>query len=128
MVTLPQWDERTLPNSRAAWEWNQNGQSFELWIFFFKRDASGVAEIQKLVGAMQNSPSNEKLLSQQTRKLCELLGPRMSGKQPILQEHKATVALVGGSVRGTEFPWRDYAEKVNLNDSLEGTLVMRHGR
>lgn len=37
MVVLPQWDERTLPNSRAAWEWNKNGEPFELWIFFFKR-------------------------------------------------------------------------------------------
>ena len=128
MVMLPPWDERTLPNSRTAWEWNKDSQPFELWVFFFRRDANSLPEIQKMVAAMQTPELDEKILTQQTRKLCEILSPRMTGKQPLIQEHKATVALVGGTVRGTEFPWRDYAEKVPLNDALEGTLVVRHGR
>ena len=128
MVTLPQWDERTLPNSRAAWEWNKDIGPFELWIFFFKRDVSGVSDIQKLVTAMQTPTLDEKILTQQTRRLCDMLASRMTGNQPRIQEHKATVALVGGTVRGTEFPWRDFADKVPLNDALEGTLVIRHGR
>jgi len=127
MVGLPQWDERKLPAPPVAWNWNKGADPFELWIFFFKRDAAGLDEIQKLVVAMQNS-SDEKVLTQQTRKLCEELTPRMAGKQPIIQEHKATVALVGGAVRSTEFPWRDYAQKVVLNDAFEGALVVRHGR
>src|SRR5438477_11126813 len=47
MVVLPQWDERTLPNSRAAWEWNKPGQPFGLWVFFFRRAAAGLNEIEK---------------------------------------------------------------------------------
>jgi hypothetical protein len=44
------------------------------------------------------------------------------------QGPKASTALVGGAVRSTEFPWRDYAQKVVLNDAFEGALVVRHGR
>jgi hypothetical protein len=128
MVGLPQWDERRLPAPPAVWNWNRGADPFDLWIFFFKRNAAGLDELQKLVAAMQNQSLDEKVLTQQTRKICEKLGPRMSGKQPINQGPKASTALVGGSVRSTEFAWRDYAQKVALNDAFEGTLVVRHGR
>jgi len=128
MVVLPQWDERTLPNSRAAWEWNKNGEPFELWILFFKRDANGLKEIEKLVSAMQGPNLDERVLTQQTRALCDKLSSRMSGSQQIIRGPKAGAALVGGAMRATEFPWRDYSKKVTLNDALEGTLLVRHGR
>jgi Ni/Co efflux regulator RcnB len=128
IVALPQWDERKLPAPPAVWNWNKGADFFELWIFFFKRDAAGLDEIQKLVAAMQNRTLDEKVLTQQTRKLCEKLNPRMTGKQPIIPGAKATAALVGGTVRSTEFPWRDYAQKVVLNEAFEGALVVRHGR
>lgn len=128
MVVLPEWDAKTLPNSRAAWQWDKAGDPFELWIFFFKRDASGLEDIQKLVTAMQNSNVNHQALAQQTRKLCEKLSPRMIGSEPLIQGPKADAALVGGAVRSADFPWRDYAQKVPLNSALEGELVLRHGR
>ena len=128
MVALPEWDERKLPAPPAVWNWNKGADPFELWIFFFKRDAAGLDEIQKLVAAMQIPSLNEKVLTQQTRKICEKLDARMSGKQPINQGPKANTALVGGTVRSTEFPWRDYAQKVVLNNAFEGALVVRHGR
>ncbi len=128
IVGLPQWDERKIPAPPAVWNWNKGADPFELWIFFFKRDAAGLDEIQKLVAAMQSPTLDEKVLAQQTRKICERLDSRMSGKQPINQEPKARTALVGGEVRSTEFPWRDYAQKVVLNDAFEGALVVRHGR
>ena len=128
MVSLPEWDEKTLPNSRAAWEWNKAGDSFGLWIFFFKRDAAGLDEIQKLVAAMQGPTVNNQVLAQQTRKLCEKLSPRMSDTAQSVQGPKAGAALVGGAMRSGEFPWRDYAQKVALNTALEGQLVVRHGR
>ena len=128
MVSLPEWDEKTLPDSRAAWEWSKAGDSFELWIFFFKRDAAGLDEIQKLVAAMQGTNVNDQVLAQQTRKLCEKLSPRMSGNAQIVQGPKAGAALVGGAMRDGTFPWREYAQKVALNDALEGELVLRHGR
>jgi hypothetical protein len=128
MVGLPEWDERKLPAPPAVWNWNKGADPFELWIFFFRRDAAGLDEIQKLVAAMQSPSLDEKVLVQQTRKLCERLNPRMTGKQPIIQGAKAGTALVGGAVRSTEFPWRDYAQKVVLNDAFDGALVVRHGR
>jgi hypothetical protein len=128
MVGLPEWDERKLPASPAVWNWNKGADPFELWVFFFKRDAAGLDEIQKLVAAMQSPSLDEKVLVQQTRKLGEKLNPRMIGKQPIIQGPKAGTALVGGAIRSTEFPWRDYAQKVVLNDAFEGALVVRHGR
>lgn len=128
MVGLPEWDERKLPAPPAVWNWNKGADPFELWIFFFKRDAAGLDELQKLVAAMQSPTLDEKVLAQQTRKLSEKLNPRMTGKQPIIQGAKATAALVGGAVRSPEFQWRDYAQKVELNDAFEGALVVRHGR
>jgi hypothetical protein len=128
LVALPEWDERKLPAPPAVWNWNKGADPFELWIFFLKRDAAGLDEIQKLVAAMQSPTLDEKVLAQQTRKLCEKLNPRMTGKQPIIPGAKASTALVGGTVRSTEFPWRDYAQKVVLSDAFEGALVLRHGR
>src|ERR1043166_4444580 len=128
MVALPEWDEKKIPAPPAVWNWNKGADAFELWIFFFKRNAVELEELQKLVVAMQNPSLDEKVVVQQTHKICEKLGTRMSGKQPINQGPKASTALVGGAVRGTEFPWRDYAQKVVLNDAFEGALVVRHGR
>lgn len=128
MVELAQWDEKTLPDSRRVWNWNKGADPFELWIFFFKKDEPSVGTLNKLVAAMEEPALSENTLAQQTQKLCEILGDRMTGKQQIAQGPKASTALVGGSLRATEFPWRNYAEKVSLNDALEGTLVLRHGR
>ena len=128
MVGLPQWEERKMPAPPAVWNWNNGADPFELWIFFFKRDAVALDEIQRLIAAMQSPSLDEKVLAQQTRKLCEKLNPRMTGKQPIIPGAKAGTALVGGTVRSTEFPWRDYAQKVVLSDAFEGALVLRHGR
>lgn len=126
-VSLPQWDEKVLPATPAVWSWKE-GDSFELWVFFFNRDAAGLEEIRKLVTTMQNSTANDQMLAQQTRKLCERLGERMSGKEEIAHGPKANAALVGGRTRSTSFPWRDYALKVVLNGAREGKLVLRHGR
>src|SRR5207247_8790524 len=128
MIGLPQWEERKMPAPPAVWNWNKGADPFVLWIFFFKRDAAGLDELQKLVAAMQNPSINEKVLAQQTRKICEKLDARMSGKQPINQGPKARTALAGGTVRSTEFKWRDYAQKVVLNEAFQGALVVRHGR
>jgi hypothetical protein len=128
IVGLPQWEERKMPAPPAVWNWNKGADPFELWIFFFKRDAAGLDELQKLVAAMQDPSLNEKVLAQQTRKICEKLDARMSGKRPINQGPKARTALAGGTVRSTEFQWRDYAQKVVLNEAFEGALVVRHGR
>lgn len=128
MVELAQWDEKTLPDSQRVWNWNKGADPFELWIFFFKKDAPSVATLNKLVAAMDKPAASENTLAQQTQKLCEILGNRMTGKQQIVQGPKAGAALVGGTMRATEFPWRNYAEKVSLNDALEGTLLLRHDR
>jgi hypothetical protein len=128
MVGLPEWDEKKLPASPAIWNWNKGADPFELWIFFFKRDAVGLEEIQKLVTAMQNPRVEDQVLAQQTRKLCDKLSSRMSGKVQIVPGAKANAMLVGGTKRRLDFPWRDYAQKVPLTDTLEGELVLRHGR
>ena len=128
LVTLAQWEEQTLPVRPAVWNWNAGADAFDLWIFFFKPDAAELGEIRKLVTAMQDPTLSGKVLFQQTRQLREKLGPRMSGKPAISQEPKASSALVGGSLREIEFPWRKYAQKVTLNKALEGEWVLRHGR
>jgi hypothetical protein len=127
MVGLPEWEERRLPAPPAVWNWNKGADPFELWIFFFKRDATGLDELQKLVAAMQNPSLDQRVLAQQTRKICEKLDARMRAKQPISKGPKPRMDLAGGSVRGTEFPWRDYTQKVVLNDAFKGVLVVRDG-
>ena len=74
MVELAQWDEKTLPDSRRVWDWNKGADPFELWIFFFKRDAPGFDTFRILVAAMESPTLSEKILAQQTNKLCESLG------------------------------------------------------
>ena len=128
MVELAQWDEKTLPDSRRVWNWNKGADPFELWIFFFKKDGASVGTLNKLVAAMEKPELSENTLAQQTQKLCEILGERMTGKQQIAQGPKASATLLGGSMRATDFPWRNYAQKVSLSDALEGTWVLRHGR
>ena len=128
MVELAQWDEKTLPDSRRMWDWNKGADPFELWIFFFKRDAPIIGTFRILVAAMESPTLNQKTLAQQTTKLYEALGSRMTGTEQIVQGPKAVPALVGGAVRNIDFPWRKYAQKVVLNDEFEGALVVRHGR
>lgn len=128
VISLPEWTEKILPVPPLSWEWGKAGDPFELWVFFFKHDAAGLKEIQKLVTAMQKSEPNSQLLDQQTRKICEMLRSRMSGNARIIQGAKASAPLVGGTTRRVDFPWRNFAQKVPLNEALEGELVVRHGR
>lgn len=128
VVELSAWTEKVLPAASVKWEGQKKNDPFELWVLFFRSDAPAVAELQKLVSAMQQSNVSEQLLVQQTRKLCDKLASRMSGNAKIAHGPKADSALVGGTARQANFPWRDYATKVVLNDALEGELVLRHGR
>lgn len=128
MASLAEWEEKVLPDSRSPWNWNKEADPFELWIFFFKPDAPAISTFRILVAAMQGPTLNDQTLAQQTTKLNEALGTRLSGSQNIVQGPKAGATLVGGSVRSANFPWRDFAHKVVLNDAFEGVLVVRHGR
>jgi hypothetical protein len=126
LVALGEWDARTVPSSKASWSWNKSGDPFELWILFFKKDAAGLDELKKLVTAMQNTKPDDNVLSQQTRKLQEMLSSRMAGTPQVTRGAKARTELVGGVLRNGEFPWHDYSEKVILNDAREGIIVIRH--
>lgn len=128
IVLLPQWTEKALPILPSSWDWSKRSDPFELWVFFFKRDAAQLEEIQKLITVMQKATMNVQLLDQQTRTLCKMLASRMSGHIQIVQEPKANTTLIGGTTRRVDFPWRDYAQKVPLNDALDGELVVRHGQ
>jgi hypothetical protein len=127
-VLLPEWTEKVLPGPPLSWDWGKAGDPFELWIFFFKSDAAGFKEMQKVVAAMQSSKVNSQVLALQTRRLCEMLRSRMSGNAQFDRGPKAEATIIGGTMRRVDFPWRDYAHKVLLNDALEGELVLRHGR
>jgi hypothetical protein len=128
IVALPAWTEKVLPQPPVSWEWPKADGPFELWILFFKGDASELEKIKKLLTAMQKSNLTDQVLGQQTRKLCDMLSSRMSGNAQIVHGPKANAPLVGGTTRRADFPWRDYAQKIPLNDALEGELVLRHGR
>lgn len=52
----------------------------------------------------------------------------MMGTARIVHGPKATANPSGGAVRADEFPWRDFAHRVELNDAMESLLVIRHGR
>src|ERR1043166_5601238 len=62
MVEVNEWDERKIPAPPAVWNWNKGADAFELWIFFFKRNAVELEELQKLVVAMQNPSLDEKVV------------------------------------------------------------------
>jgi hypothetical protein len=128
MVVLPAWTEKILPQPPVSWEWRKANDPFELWILFFKGNAAELEKIEKLLNALQKSRPNNQVLRQQTQKLCDMLSSRMSGNAQITQGPKANAPLVGGTTRRVDFPWRDYAQKVPLNEALEAELVLRHGR
>jgi hypothetical protein len=128
MAVLKEWEERKLPQYPIVWDWSKTSEAFEFWVFFFRSDAAGLGEMRSLIAAMQNPQLDDKVLAQQTRLLHELLGDRMSGTARVVHGPKASANPSGGAVRADEFPWRDFAYRVELNNALEGLLVIRHGR
>jgi hypothetical protein len=122
-VELPQWEEMPLPKAPVTWPYVKNDEPLELYVLFFVPDSKEIGELKKLVQAMAEPKSAERLVRMQTNKLHELIGHAVSEKDRSKYLAKVETVEVGGISRGDSFEWRKFARSVNFAPEKPGVLI-----
>ncbi|MBV9488124.1 MAG: hypothetical protein JO069_00170 [Verrucomicrobia bacterium] len=120
------WEEIALP--QAGWSWQDGSTDFDLYAVFIQPGSADVADLKRLVAAMQRPDADPDLLRSQAEKLRELITRLCGDTDP--EKHRAAVAPVevSGVVRGSEeFAWRKFAGKVNFSNGHPGLLIFPGG-
>jgi hypothetical protein len=117
------FEEIELPKAPLAWQWRTQGTPLDIYVVFMPLVSTDAKEAERVISAMQVPKVDETLLAMQTNKLRELIG-RITGKN-----QKSNLTLfkdpeMGGVFRGSEFPWRMFAQSVNFGDDQSGVLIL----
>lgn len=115
------FEEVLLPKAPATWDWSLQA-AFDFYIVFLPNGSADQEDFKNLVLAMQNPRVDDRLLNMQTNKLRELIS-RISSASEKENRIVAVNPEVGGVFRGSAFPWRQFAQKVNFSAGKPGVLV-----
>ena len=118
-----EFEEILLPTSPMKWDWSTASGPFDLYVLFLAPNSKEIAEVKKLVDAMQNPKVDDRVLAMQTTKLKELIG-RLATDKDKANQGPLSQPEVGGVFRGTAFPWRQFARGVNFSADHPGVLVL----
>lgn len=118
-----EFEEILLPKTPVKWDWTTPSGPFDLYVLFLAPDSKEIAEVKKLVDAMQNPKVDDRILAMQTSKLKELVG-RLATDKDKAHQGPLSEPEVGGVFRGTAFPWRQFARGVNFSADRPGVLVL----
>lgn len=122
-----EFEEVELPKAPVTWEWSGTHGPFDLYVLFLPPGSKEIEEAKKLVGAMQASKVDERLLAMQANKLRELLG-RITNEKEKVNQAPMTEPELGGVFRGSGvdavFPWRQFAQSIEFADDRPGVLIL----
>jgi hypothetical protein len=118
-----EYEEILLPNAPVKWEWTTSSTPFDFYVLFLEPDSKEIAEAKKLVDAMQNPKTDDRVLALQTGKLKELIG-RIAADKSNVNQGPASEPEVGGVFRGTAFPWRQFARAANFAPDHPGVIIL----
>jgi len=123
-----EFEEVQLPKAPVTWEWSSaKGPPFDLYVLFLPPDSKDIEEAKKLVAAMQAPKIDDRLLAMQANKLRELVGRITNEKEKVNQAPLAEPE-VGGVFRGSGvdaiFPWRQFAQSIEFDESRPGVLIL----
>ena len=116
------FEEILMPKAPVKWDWAASSVPFDFYVLFLAPDSKEIAEVKKLVDAMQNPKLDERVVALQTGKLKELIGRIAADKNT--NQAPATEPEVGGVFRGTAFPWRQFARAANFAADRPGIVIL----
>jgi hypothetical protein len=117
-----EYEEILLPKAPVKWEWTTSSAAFDFYVLFLAPDSKEIAEAKKLVDAMQNPNTDDRVLALQTGKLKELIG-RIAADKSSANQGPASEPEVGGVFRGAAFPWRQFARAANFAPERAGVVI-----
>jgi hypothetical protein len=117
-----EYEEILLPTAPVKWEWTTSSVPFDFYVLFLAPDSKEIAEAKKLVDAMQNPKTDDRVLALQTGKLKELIG-RIAADKSNANQGPASEPEVGGVFRGAAFPWRQFARAANFAPDHPGVVI-----
>ena len=117
-----EFEEILVPKAPLKWDWSTASGPFDFYVLFLAPESKEVAEVKKLIDAMQ-AAKDDRLLAMQTGKLRELIGRITSEKEKVNQA-PASEPEVGGVFRGAAFPWRQFAQSVNFDSDKPGAVIL----
>src|SRR2546423_2710989 len=118
-----EYEEILLPTASVKWEWNTSSAPFDFYILFLASGSKEIEEAKKLVDAMQNPKTEERVVSLQTGKLKELIG-RITADKSNRNQAPVSEPEVGGVFRGAAFPWRQFAQGANFAPDRPGVIIL----
>ena len=121
-VDLLARSEVLLPKSAAAWKWERDEESIQVYVLFFPPGSKDSAELRTLVNAMQDSKS-EAISKLQVNKLHELVGRAKVDKVAAAHVAQANTEVAGVMRMVVGFEWRDSARAVNFSADKPGALI-----
>jgi hypothetical protein len=117
-----EYEEILLPKAPMKWDWTTSSVPFDFYVLFLATDSKEIAEAKKLVDAMQNPKTDDRVLALQTGKLKELIG-RIAADKSSANQGPASEPEVGGVFRGAAFPWRQFARATNFAPDRPGVVI-----
>jgi hypothetical protein len=117
-----EYEEILLPTAPVKWEWTTSSVPFDFYVLFLAPDSKEIVEAKKLVDAMQNPKTDDRVLALQTGKLKELIG-RIAADKSNANQGPASEPEVGGVFRGAAFPWRQFARAANFAPDHPGVVI-----
>ena len=117
-----EYEEILLPTAPVKWEWTTSSVPFDFYVLFLAPDSKEIADAKKLVDAMQNPKTDDRVLALQTGKLKELIG-RIAADKSNANQGPASEPEVGGVFRGAAFPWRQFARAANFAPDHPGVVI-----
>lgn len=118
-----EYEEVQMPIAPVEWKWATAAEPFDFYAVFLPAGSREGEELRKLVAAMQNPKHDERLLALQTNKLRELVS-RIAAKKEKRVAATANDPEIGGVFRGSAFPWRQFAQTLELGDGQPGVLIL----
>ena len=118
-----EYEEILLPTASVKWEWTRSSAPFDFYVLFLASGSKEIEETKKLVDAMQNPKTDERVLALQTGKLKELIG-RITADKSNRNQAPVSEPEVGGVFRGAAFPWRQFAQGANFLPDRPGVIIL----
>lgn len=118
-----EYEEILLPSAPVKWEWTTSSVPFDFYVLFIAPGSKEIDEAKKLVDAMQNSKTDDRVLALQTGKLKELIG-RLTADKSNKNQAPISEPEVGGVFRGAAFPWRQFAQAANFATDRPGIVIL----
>lgn len=128
VVSLGEWEARTLPAKADPWKWMQPGGPWEVMVAWLPKGLPEAANVRELATRLREGKGDAATQRLQARKLRETLQRWASRDGALAAKPENAPASIAGAVRAAagELPWRQYARSAGFSAEGAGVVIFSH--